>query len=725
MTGAHATFIRPIPAERLATAPAQVIAMWRAQRGALMLLGRVPDPLPKAGSARVATSAGTPGVFRAEFWPLPGETEHGFLMAVRLPQATDQADNADLILRGVRNVDRDLRLGLVAASGECEFGKEVAALAGAHGAQVARFMLDVLRLDDGRNMRQPSAVLEAFLTHAARPDGCVELIMHVPQKCVLLQGWGMQLGEKVEILLPGLRRCRHAAESGDFPRHDIAAPASGNVLVLQPDLVEALGSLEKVFVLAGDELLSRHVVEPRMLDAEASIGQIRHLLPRLTCPAPMLELLRATLQPRYDGRDTLNNAGRPVRAALDSAVSSRGGGAYLSGWLFDPGSHMAELHLCTEDDAVRLDESWVRVPREDVSAAFRADPAFPVPLSDESGFAVAVPVGPASDQPAYLRFTFTDGDLAFVPIRFVDAGSPAVLTALVTSVDLHKSSGISIVERHMAPFIAQMSPPPAPVGQILLHGPFERPCSIVVPLRVPSLPRSVIASFLIDPATSDEQIVFVCGPEWGHTQREALTSLIRFYGLPASVVGVAQSARAVEALRAAGALSRADRFLLMSPGTVGRAPGWRGSLRRAAQTAHVACPTVLFEDRSLRFAGPTSVTFHDRPPFASVHAPLAGAYVNLADTSEPAEMKGGTFACCLLQRSAFPPLAHAARFMTESGQEAAFFLALRDAGLSGAWVPSVKVSAPEDDAALAAPALPLIDGWMLRKTWGEPTPCVS
>ena len=61
--------------------------------------------------------------------------------------------------------------------------------------------------------------------------------------------------------------------------------------------------------------------------------------------------------------------------------------------------------------------------------------------------------------------------------------------------------------------------------------------------------------------------------------------------------------------------------------------------------------------------------------------------------------------------------------MTEPGQEAAFFLALRDAGLSGIWVPSVHVSAPEDEAALTIPASPLVDGWILRQSWEKGARC--
>ena len=315
-----------------------------------------------------------------------------------------------------------------------------------------------------------------------------------------------------------------------------------------------------------------------------------------------------------------------------------------------------------------------------------------------------------------------------MPIRLTDPGAPSALNSLVASVDLHKSSGIPIVAQHLAPFIAQLPSLSKVTSQILLHGPLERFRAIVVPLRTATLPRSFVSSFLLDPAANDEQIVFVCGPEWNHLQREALVGLIEFYQLPASIIGVAHTARSADALLQVAEISQAECFLLASPGLVGNGPGWRGSLHRAAFADPVACPTVLFEDRSLRFAGLTSIAFLERAPFISVSAPNAGAFANLARaefaSAEPPTQGGvGTFACCLIRRAALPAVARAALFMTEAGQEAAFFLALHDAGMTGAWVPSVRVSAPEDDEGSSAPALPLIDGWLLRNSWGAALLC--
>ena len=459
--------------------------------------------------------------------------------------------------------------------------------------------------------------------------------MHVPQRCVLLQGWGARLSAPVELLLPGSSGLRYPATAGDFARADLASPATGSVLALATDAVDAMNGLEKVFLLTGDDLLCRHVVEPRVLDTEASIGQIRHLLPRLNCPPPLQALLRASLQPHFAGHDTLNNGGRPVRAALDMAVAVGACGTYVSGWVFDPARQTVELHLCAEGYAARLDDSWVRVPRQDVSAAFASDPAFPPPLGHDWGFAVSTSVAPPPDTPAYLRFTFADGDLAFVPLRFARLDAPSVRSALLASVDLYVSSGLSVIERHLAPFIAGLPPVRASASRILLRGPLERARALVVPLRTPSLPRSIVSGFLLDPAMADEQVVFVCGPDWGPAQLELLFGLLRFYALPASVIGVDHTPLPADAVREAAAVSEAETFLLASLGVVGSTPSWRDALHRAAGADPAACPTVLFEDHSVRFAGPKRVTFLDQAPFASSHAPLAGACADLAGKGEP------------------------------------------------------------------------------------------
>lgn len=247
---------------------------------------------------------------------------------------------------------------------------------------------------------------------------------------------------------------------------------------------------------------------------------------------------------------------------------------------------------------------------------------------------------------------------------------------------------------------------------------------MVVPLRTVELPRIFVANFLRDPPTADEHVVFLCGSEWDHARRGRLIELVTFYALPASVIEIPEPMRATAALRAAITMTEAEEFLLCSPGMLGQ-PGWREALYRAARGAAAACPTVLYEDRSVRFAGAVSIAVSDRPPFATLDAPFTGLSAEFVDSGPAQPTEIGTLACCLLRRRALAALEAADRLTTEAGQEAALFLALREAGLSRVWLPSVQVTAPEEDLVSCAPAAALVDSWIVRKAWEERTGCAS
>ncbi len=698
------------------TIQTSVLAVWRAQPGALMILGRASGSLPKTGSARMAAGTGALGVFRAEFWSNPNSQDHIFLAVVRMPDRANPADDAELALRGARTSDRDFRLRLIASYRETEFGQEVAALAGAHAAALARFMLDVMRPDDNSDMRRPHTLLVAFLGHAARRDGCIELMLHAPDHCVVMQGWGTRPTAPVELISTRSGLQRHAVEFAEFKRDDVPAPATGTVLVLAPDALSGVAGAEMVFLLTGDHLLCRPVVEQRVLDRDASIGQIRHLLPRLDGPPALCAQLRAALQPQFGGTDTLNTSPRPVRAAIDIAVEGGTAGAFISGWLFDPTGQVVDVSYSSDTMSVRLDDSFVRVRREDVSAAFHADRAFPAPLNHDAGFAASIEADPRAGQKPHLRFTFADGDRAFLPFTLVPVSSGPIRQRLLQTIDLHKPSGIQIVERHLAPFMSRLATAARRAGLALLEGPLDRTRALIVPLRSTALPRSLIASFLHDPAKADEQVIFICGPEWDYAETDALLELVDFYALPATIITVAESIDPTSAVLEAAVWCGAETLLVISPTTVGQSPGWREALWQTSPEAAAVCPTVLYEDRSIRFAGSTEIDSSPRAPFARLRVPLAGLPATYAAGVEPIPTKGGTLSCCLLRRKAIPALERAARFLTAPGQEAAFFMELAEAGLSATWAPLVKVVAPDEET-FSVSVSSLVDGWMLRKAW--------
>ena len=701
------------------------LAIWRAQPGAFLLLGRASSSIPKAGSARLVASLGGVGVFRAEFWPLADETGCAFLAVIRLPGSSDVPANVEIALRGARNGDCDLRLQLVQASSETEFATILARLGNGHEAKLTHFLLEVMRPADKNEDRRPHALLESFLKSAARVDGCVELVLNVPGKNVILQGWGTRTVAPTEVLLIGGKRIRFQAESCEFRRDDVLSPATGIVIAMPAEAIENLVGAQWVFLLSADQILCREIVEPRVLDAHESTGQIRHLLPRLTCSQALLDRMRELAQPGYEGFDTLSGSPRPVRAALDMAVWRPEAGTYLSGWLFDPASHVAKVDFCSGDEQIRIDLAMVRVPREDVSAAFRADSSFPAFSNDEWGLVVSLHYSPSPEAITYLRLTFSDGETAFLPVCQSVTHEQSPFRGLLDSVDLHKPSGLAIVERHLAPFIARCPAACEISAVIAVTGPIERSRAVIVPLRSQALPRALIANFIAGRTNADEQIVFICGPDWKGRLLEALAALIRFYELPASVIVLGRAVRGLAACRAARMLANAQLLMVVSSAAGDLSAEIRHTLFEAAHDYDVLCPTVLYEDHSIRFAGATRIECHDRMPFMQVNTSFAGFPASLVRHSGVQGMVGGTLSCCVIQRSALSLLSINHQFLTENYEELAVFARAEAHGLKLGWAGSVQVTIPEEPESEASTASTLVDGWILRSMVSEDAICAS
>ena len=691
----------------------RVTSLWRVAPGALMLLGEARERLPAAGT--VLAPGGARGVFRGLELGR-GEDGRRVLVAVRVPGRDDPEAGAALQLRAEDGPA--VRLALPeAVAGNAEFGQAVAEAAGGQGLAVARFMLDTLRPPTDRDVSHVTTVLRAFLSRAADEDGCVEIMTAVPDSCVLLQGWGAGIEGPVTVVLAGRMLGCFAGHSGGFSRADIAAPATGVMLALPSEAAGALPGVDHVFVLSERGLHSRALVEHRLLDPAGSIGHIRHMLPTLRGPAPMLATLREAARPRYEGVDTLSADPHPVRAAVDTALAAAGAGAYLSGWVFDPLRLIASLHLCGKGGySARLDGEWTRVPRPDVSDAFRDQAGFPKPPDADAGFAVFVPNAPASGDVPYLQFVFRDGERAFMPLPMRNPSEAGVRAALLASVDLYKPSGLAIVERHVAPLLSRVRPAAEGAARVLLRGALDRADAVVVPLASPCLPRAMLSGFLHDPAPKTEQVVFVCGPAWGQAALDALRARTEFQGLPASILLAEDMDGALGALREAARASGAERLLLAGPGVSGREAGWRQALRRTLGRAAFACPTVLYEDWSIRYAGEAGLRLTDTAPWAEPHSAMAGLPAVLASGETPVPAAMGTLECCLLGRAALEALDGDGALATEAGREAAFFLRLQALGLAGVWTPSVQVYAAEDVGELAgARVARLADGWVLRE----------
>jgi hypothetical protein len=594
-----------------------------------------------------------------------------------------------------------------------------------------RFLLELLPENQTTSLPALAPLLADLLLRAATEDGCIELAGVVADDCAFLQGWGRVPETVAEVVLLGQEGglLRAGVQVATFPRDDIAAPACGLVMALPATAADALARLDAVFVISCAGILRRPVLDRRMLNTPDSIGHLRDMLPVLDAPAEMLLALRMALQPRYDGRDTLGALGVPVRATVDTALWHPAGQLYLHGWLFDPARLVSRVSLADgARRAVPLDAGWTRVPRPDVSAAFAVDPAFARPPDDDHGFVVHVAAPLAAEQ-LHLVIELAQGEVGFVPVSAHPLLAPGGMAAALRTVDLYKPSGLSIIETQLAPFIdaALRREPPAPLAASARQPAGDASgdgLALVVPLpEEPMLPRAFLSQFLRDPLRAEEELLLVAGPGWHRAARDRLEGQARAMGVTARILTADGPVNEPgEVLAVASAASAAAHLLLVSIALIGRTPGWRQGLAAAARLSldpAAVCPTVLYEDLSIRTAGPAGLTLLRSAPYLRVARELAGLPAAFAGEGMPTPVPLGTLHCCLLPRAALPAVRTTGPTgCSPVGRELVFFLRLHAAGVGCLWAPSVQVFAAEADAAPPTdaahdPAV-LVDLWRLR-----------
>jgi hypothetical protein len=197
--------------------------------------------------------------------------------------------------------------------------------------------------------------------------------------------------------------------------------------------------------------------------------------------------------------------------------------------------------------------------------------------------------------------------------------------------------------------------------------------------------------------------------------------------LHASVLLAPDAVDLSAALDVAACEVAAAHYLLLDPATRGAGPGWRGALREAVATASrlsVACPTLLYEDLSIRFAGAASLAILPFAPYAEVTRQMAGMPAAFAcsaaapDKRPSVETRFGTLACCLVPRAALQAIGAAQTALAGTfGQDTGLFLRLHAAGIACLWVPQAVVYAPDvaEPTERFSNVSRLIDGWCLRE----------
>jgi hypothetical protein len=195
--------------------------------------------------------------------------------------------------------------------------------------------------------------------------------------------------------------------------------------------------------------------------------------------------------------------------------------------------------------------------------------------------------------------------------------------------------------------------------------------------------------------------------------------LASFYRVSLRLVPMLAGDDVLDALEAGAAATKAGTLALLSAHMLPASAGWLQKLvttHRQRNGTFVVCPTILFEDGSVRWAG-VHLDEHDgKREFANQYlgyprSVLAGA--------EPEEVAAATFECCVISRAAFEAAGAFARgYLGVAAKNLDMGLRVRLAGTPALWQPASEVVLAEDRGVMPAPALARrVDQWAFDHRW--------
>lgn len=606
-------------------------------------------------------------------------------------------------------------MNIVAADAEAEFPKIADGVAQA--------------LVTGRSDPKRVAAALSMLTATAHVDGFVEVMGTLDTGEVYLQGWSGELpadGARLIVSHEGLTMADFMAAK--VQRDDLGERGHGFVGILKTGGAPLdLERLQRLFFRGRNGWRTLEIYEKRVhlspLDVPA---HIRDVLPRAAAGEETLSLLRKA-GARYDGRDTVSSLKEPVRIGMDAVLDLPKGGILVSGWMLDPLHAVKEVVLHAGRQAARVDATWTRLARPDVTAAFHQDPAFGHsvdPHRHDHGFLAFVPgLAATGSDPVYFEIRIDEDTSAFYPLKPVRASSRRALDRIVTALDPRSAATGMAIEAHIGPMIHAFDhPKPRPAEQ-RDFGYDESASSLALVLGGRRDGEEVLVALsllALDPAMHAVPVIVSVPVELYGKIAAEVQRLARFYGLGVRLVGADGVQDACDALDAATHATGVDTLVFLSAGVMPRRPGWLATLERAYRKRGgkaLVSPTILFEDNSVCFAG----TVLDQRERRLVDSFL-GYPGDAIRGAEPVEVMAGSSACCILSRQAFHDIGGFSQsYMSVREKSRDLCLKLKLAGTPSVWLPDVEMVAAEVDPVEAG--LPWqrlvqhVDRWSFDRRW--------
>lgn len=444
---------------------------------------------------------------------------------------------------------------------------------------------------------------------------------------------------------------------------------------------------------------------------------------------PGRKVARAVSHTRFTGQDTVSGLTLPVRMAVDLCARAPGTGWYVTGWLLDPLKLVSAVWLRGPEGAdKRLDTTWTRLPREDVSSGFRNESLFEGRIGDDRhGFAVFV-ADSAIESQAWIELELGSHGCAFMPTAVVTATSMTERKRLLTTVDLCKPSATEIIERQLGPlFHAHGEAPKPQVGhRVLYEAAAPGRTALIVPMTDDSIKSSIVVSHLAGcRIPSDVQVTFVCSPTVTDVLRR-LPRDLEFYGVAANVLVTDEAVDSCEALEIGAEACDADNLVFLSPRAHALKADWLDDLVATLGDGSrpvVVSPTLLYEDSSVRYAGIDAVEFSAVSPYANVVCGRAGYPRGALPSVQTEATFCGAIDCCAMTRTAFDAVGGFSQgYALDLVKGTDLFLRMGAAGVSIKWMGTVELYALDDLQANTEHSAQVgiqVDGWSFRAAWQD------
>lgn len=466
---------------------------------------------------------------------------------------------------------------------------------------------------------------------------------------------------------------------------------------------------------------------PRMSEASRFLAEV---LPALGGAPESAQTLVAACRPRYGGQDTVSSLPMPVRLAVDVAEHVPGVGWYVTGWLLDPANLVSAVMLRAAGGLnERLDATWTRLDRPDVTAGYIGDPLFSGSIRhDLHGFTVFLPqrdeAGSAAESGAWIELDLGGGRTsAFMPVA-VTRGADR--QRLLASVDLHKSAATEIIERHLAPlFHARGATAKArrTYRAVRAAGHPARAAVIVPIVDAATKTNVVVAHLARSLLPADAKTVFVCSPAAPDAARR-LSRDLDFYGLAADVLVAPEPVDHCEALEIGVEATDCPVLVFLSPRVHSLTSIWLVDLLAALGDGGAplaVSPTLLYEDGSVRYAGIDAVQFSLSAPYGAAVCSRAG-YPRGALPRSDGRTLACAVECCAMTRAAFDSVGGFSQGYASDGFKGIdLFLRMGDAGVRLSWTAAAELYALDDlpVASDATQVARLVDGWCFRAAWQD------